>query len=428
MTSLRIDPAGNGLHGRLRVPGDKSVSHRALLLAALAPGHSSIRGLSHGDDVVHTAAAMQTFGAGVETTTDGTVTVTGGLDRLREPDRVVDVGNSGTGIRLITGWASSSSWMTVLAGDESIARRPMGRVAEPLRAMGARIDGRDDGRYPPLVVRGGDLHGIDYTPPVASAQVKGSILLAGLGADGETTIREAVPTRQHSEELLTLFGADIDARPGLVTVRRSALVPTAVTVPADPSQAAFWAVAASIVPGSDLVLEGVYVGYGRAGFVDVLTRMGADITFEARDDLHHIADLRVRTAPLFSTEIKGHEVPSLIDEIPVLAVAAAYADGVTTFADAAELKVKETDRIATTVAGLLGVGGGAEGTPDGLVVRGRAGRPLDGGAVESHGDHRIAMAFAVAALAAAGPVDVSGWDAVATSYPEFEEDLRRCVS
>jgi 3-phosphoshikimate 1-carboxyvinyltransferase len=428
MTSLRIDPAGNGLHGRLRVPGDKSVSHRALLLAALASGRSSLRGLSHGDDVVHTAAAIQAFGASLATAADGTVTVTGGLDRLREPDRVVDVGNSGTGIRLLTGWVSSRPWMSVLAGDESIARRPMGRVADPLRTMGASIDGRDGGRYPPLVVRGGELHGIDYTPPVASAQVKGSILLAGLGADGETTVREAVPTRQHSEELLALFGADIDAVPGRVTVRRSRLVPSSVKVPADPSQAAFWAVAASIVPGSDVVLEGVYVGYGRAGFVDVLTRMGADLTFEARDDANHIADLRVRSAPLFSTEIKGDEVPSLIDEIPVLAVAAAYAEGVTTFADAAELKVKETDRIATTVAGLRGVGGGAEGTADGLVVRGRAGRPLDGGAVESHGDHRIAMAFAVAALAARGPVEVSGWDAVATSYPEFEEDLRRCVS
>jgi 3-phosphoshikimate 1-carboxyvinyltransferase len=428
MTSLRIDPAAGGLHGRLRVPGDKSVSHRALLLSALASGRSRISGLSHGEDVVHTCAAIEIFGAGVERVDPGTVIVTGGPELLHEPDRVIDVGNSGTGIRLLTGWAASRPGLTVLAGDQSIAGRPMGRIADPLRAMGARIDGRDGGKYPPLAVRGGELHGIDYTPPVASAQVKGAVLLAGIGADGETTVREPVPTRQHSEELLTLFGADIDAAPGQVTVRRSLLSPTDLTVPSDPSQAAFWAVAASVVPGSDLLLEGVYLGYGRAGFLDVLIRMGADITVEKRDEATHTGDLRVRSASLVATEVRGEEVPSLIDEIPVLAVAAAHADGLTVFADAAELKVKETDRIATTVAGLEGVGAGAEGTADGLVVRGRSGLPLDGGAVDSHGDHRIAMAFAVAALASRAPVDVAGWDAVATSYPGFEEDLRRCVS
>ena len=428
VTTLRVEPARGGLHGRLRVPGDKSVSHRALLLAALAKGRSRIRGLSRGEDVVHTAAAMAAFGAGVQTEPDGTVTVDGGADQLREPDRVIDVGNSGTGIRLLSGWVASRPWLTVLTGDQSIAGRPMGRIADPLRLMGVRIDGRQDGRYPPLAIRGGDLHGIDYTPPVASAQVKGAVLLAGLGAEGETTVREAIPTRQHSEELLALFGADVEATPGTSTVRRSTLTPTDLQVPSDPSQAAFWAVAASVVPGSDLLLEGVYVGYGRAGFVDVLLRMGADITYEHHDEATSTADLRVRSAPLRATEVRGAEVPSLIDEIPVLAVAAAYADGVTIFADAAELKVKESDRIATTVAGLHALGGEAEATPDGLVVPGRAGRPLTAGAVDSHADHRIAMAFAVAALAGDGPVEVSGFDAVATSYPTFEEDLRRCGS
>jgi 3-phosphoshikimate 1-carboxyvinyltransferase len=356
------------------------------------------------------------------------VTIDGGPDRLHEPPAVIDVGNSGTGIRLLAGWASARPGLTVLAGDDSIAGRPMRRIAEPLRAMGARIDGRDDGGLPPLVVRGGDLHGIDYRPPVASAQVKGAILLAGLGAAGETTVRETVPTRLHSEELLAVFGADIEARPGVSTVRPSVLSPVDLTVPSDPSQAAFWAVAATIVPGSDLLLERVYVGPGRAGFIDVLRRMGADITFVEEDETTRTADVRIRSAPLQATEVAGVEIASLIDEIPVLAVAAAYAEGTTTFADAGELKVKESDRIATTVAGLTALGVVAEGRPDGLVVHGWPGRTPAGGEIDSSGDHRIAMAFAVAALGAAGPVTVRGWDAVATSYPGFEEDLRRCVS
>jgi 3-phosphoshikimate 1-carboxyvinyltransferase len=428
VTVLRVDPAFRGLRGRLRAPGDKSVSHRALLLAALAPGRSVVRGLSDGEDVRHTAEAVAAFGAGIDRRPDGTVHIDGGPDRLHEPDGVIDVGNSGTGIRLLAGWAAGRPGLAVLAGDDSIATRPMGRIAEPLRAMGARIDGRRDGTLPPLVVRGGALHGIDYRPPVASAQVKGAVLLAGLGADGTTTVREAVPTRMHSEELLAAFGADIDTAPGVSTLRASVLAPIEMDVPADPSQAAFWVVAATVVPGSDLVLERVYVGPGRAGFVDVLRRMGADITVVGADDLARTADLRVRSAPLVATDVRGEEVPSLIDEIPALAVAAAFAEGVTTFADAAELKVKETDRIATTVAGLEAVGVGAEGLADGLVVRGRSGARLDGGVVEAGGDHRIAMAFAVAALAATAAVTVHGWDAVATSYPGFEEDLRRCVS
>lgn len=424
---LRVDPAGHGLSGRLRVPGDKSVSHRALLLAALAEGRSVLRGLSSGEDVAHTARAMAAFGAGVEPTA-GALTVDGGPGRLHEPGAVIDVGNSGTGIRLMAGWAAARPWLTVLQGDESVAGRPMGRIAEPLRAMGASVDGRDGGRLPPLVVRGGGLHGIDYAPPVASAQVKGSILLAGLGADGPTTVREAVPTRMHTEELLAIFGGDVDTSPGVSTVRPARLHAVELDVPADPSQAAFWAVAAAVVPGSDLVLERVYVGPGRAGFLDVLRRMGADIEEVGKDAASRTADLRVRSAPLVATHVGGAEVASLIDEVPALAVAAAYADGVTTFADAAELRVKETDRIATTVAGLGAVGAVAEPTPDGLVVTGRAGKPLEGGRVDSAGDHRIAMAFAVAGLAATGPVTVTGWEAVATSYPTFEEDLRRCVS
>lgn len=404
------------------------MSHRALLLSALAPGVSELSGLSTGGDVAHTARAVAAFGAGVEQVGSCAFAVTGGASRLGEPLGVVDVGNSGTGMRLLAGWAAGRSGMAVLSGDESVARRPMGRVVEPLRAMGARIDGRAEAAYPPLVVRGGDLHGIDHTLAVASAQVKGAILFAGLSADGATTVRESVPTRAHTEELLALFGADVSCRPGAVTVRRCELAPVRLEVPGDPSQAAFWLVAACIVPGSDLVVERVYVGAARAGFLGVLERMGADVAVECFDAASGTADIRARHSPLRSTRVAGAEVPSLIDEVPALAVAAAFAEGETVFADAAELKFKETDRTLTVTSELAALGAEAEARPDGLVVVGGCGRPLAGGRVESHGDHRVAMALAVAGLAASAPVHVGGWEAVATSYPGFEADMALAVS
>jgi 3-phosphoshikimate 1-carboxyvinyltransferase len=431
VSRLVVDGAPtSGLRGRLRVPGDKSISHRAILLAALAEGRSRLSGLSDGTDVRHTLGAVRAFGAGVEDVAGDPVvtTITGGRDSLTEPDGVIDVGNSGTGIRLLAGWSAGFPWLTVLAGDESIARRPMDRVAEPLRAMGAVVDGRDHGRLPPLVVRGGRLRGIDYRLPVASAQVKGAVLLAGLAAEGSTTVREPVAVRAHTEELLALCGADVTAGPGVVTVRPSTLKPFDLVVPGDPSQAAFWVVAGCLVPDSDLVVEHVYVGRARAGFVEVLKRMGADLVVERYQAATRTADLHVRHGPLQATSVGGAEVPGLIDEIPVLAVAAALAEGTTVFADAAELLVKESDRIAAMTAGLAAVGAAAEPRPDGLVVHGSGGRPLAGGPVDARGDHRVAMAMAVAGLAAAGPTAVAGWEVVATSYPTFEEDLRRCVS
>jgi 3-phosphoshikimate 1-carboxyvinyltransferase len=365
---------------------------------------------------------MAACGAGVSETGD-TIVIEGGA--LHEPTSVLDVGNSGTGIRLLAGWAASRPWLTVLAGDESVARRPMERVVAPLREMGATIDGRDGGRWPPLVIRGGDLRGIDFRPPVASAQVKGAILLAGLAASGSTTVREDVPTRMHTEELLSLFGADITVAPGVSTVRPSSLHPVDLDVPGDPSQAAFWVVAGCIVSGSDVSVEDVYVGPGRADFLDVLQRMGARITTVGDS---RTATIRAQHGPLIATTVSGAEVPGLIDEIPILAVAAAFADGTTVFRDAAELRVKESDRIATVVAALTGLGVSVEPRPDGLVVHGRPGQALAGGAVDAHGDHRIAMAMAIAGLNSRGPVDIAGWESVATSYPTFQEDLRRCVS
>jgi 3-phosphoshikimate 1-carboxyvinyltransferase len=428
LTTLTVEPARTGVRGRLAVPGDKSVSHRALLLAAVADGRSAIVGLSGGSDVAHTVEAVAAFGAEVERDGPTSVVVVGGEARLHEPERVIDVGNSGTGIRLLAGWATRIDGLTVLQGDESVATRPMARVVEPLREMGARIDGRADGRFPPLTVRGAGLHGIDYQLPVPSAQVKGALLFAALRAEGPTTVREAVPSRQHTEELLARCGVEVTAEPGVVTVRPSPVAPLQLRVPGDPSQAAFWVVAACITPGSDLVVESVYVGPGRAGFLDVLARMGADVEIEHLDPSARTADIRARYRPLVATNVGGSEIPSLIDEIPVLSVAAAVAEGTTTFSDAAELKVKESDRIATVVSELNALGASLEPRPDGLVVHGRNGRPLEGGPASSHGDHRIAMALAVAGLGARQPVRIAGWEAVTTSYPVFAEDLRRCVS
>jgi 3-phosphoshikimate 1-carboxyvinyltransferase len=422
---MRFDIDGRapaGLRGRLRVPGDKSISHRALLLGARAEGTSTVRGLSNGDDVVRTAAAIAAVGARLEGDR-----VTGGTAVLHEPLAPLDAGNSGTGIRLLLGFVAAFPWLTVLVGDEFVTVRPMDRVVQPLRAMGAHVDGREDGKHPPLVVRGGGLRGIDYTPPMASAQVKSAVLLAGLGADGETVVREPVPTRAHTEEMLAACGAAITVADGAVRLQPGPLEPFALDVPGDPSQAAFWVVAACVVPGSELTVERVYVGQARAGFLDVLSRMGAKIEVEpvGRSD-EHVADIHARFGPLGATEVGGSEIPGLIDEIPVLAVAAALAEGTTVFRDAEELAVKETNRIAVMAAELSELGARVEPQRDGLVVTGAAGT-FRGGTGCSRGDHRVAMALAVAGLAASGPTSIDGWEAVATSYPTFGDDLRRLV-
>ena len=414
MAALTVAPSGP-LRGRLRVPGDKSISHRVLMLAALADGRSTITGLSDGEDVQATRRAVEALGAGVSE--DGEALLVDGGE-LHEPEGVIDVGNAGTGIRLLTGLCAAFPFRTVLQGDESIAARPMDRVVIPLREMGARIDGREGGRFAPLTVDGGDLHGITYRVPVPSAQVKSAVLLAGLGAEGETVVEEPVATRPHTEELLARFGADVEVDGNRITVRRSRPEPFEVGVPGDPSQAAFWVVAATLVPGSDLVVEDLYLGPTRSGFLDVLQRMGADIEVEG-------GDVHVRSAPLRGTAVLAEEIVGL-DEVPALAVAAAAAEGVTRFVDVGELRLKESDRLATVRGAVQAVGGFAEVDGDALVVEGGT---IRGGLVDAHGDHRIAMAAAVAGLASAGdPVTVEGWESVATSYPTFEEDLRECTT
>ncbi len=418
------------LVGVLRVPGDKSISHRALILAALANGTSTITGLSAGLDVRHTRQIMAAMGVRIDEAPDaradqpvGTLTVAGG--RLNEPTGVLDVGNSGTGARLLAGVCAGQPFRSVIIGDESVATRPMDRVVEPLRAMGATIGGRDGGRFTPLTIRGGDLHGIDYTPPMASAQVKSAILLAGLGAHGPTVVRETVTTRRHTEEMLAEHGVDVTTEADGLGGAVVTLIPGPVSagtfaVPGDPSQAAFWICAAAAIPGSDLTVENLYLSPERSGFLEVLLRMGADLDIDRASGV-----VRARGAELSGTIVDAAELPNLIDEVPALSVAGSLAtSGELQFCGAAELRAKESDRIETVAAMLRALGGVVSTGPDSLTVSAGA---LSPGAVDSHHDHRIAMAAAVAAcgLASDGAIEISGWDAVATSYPGFLHDLDR---
>jgi 3-phosphoshikimate 1-carboxyvinyltransferase len=413
------------LRGRLRVPGDKGMSHRALLFGAMADGRSRVSGLAGGEDVGRTRVALGQLGVSVtDGDAPGAVGVEGnGVDAFTEPGDAIDCGNSGTAMRLLAGLLAGRPFPATLTGDESLVERPMARVVEPLRAMGAHVDGRAGGTLPPLTVRGGDLAGCVHHLGVASAQVKTALLLAGLQARGTTEVVEPAPSRDHTERMLTALGAPvtrIDER--TVRVTAGAPSPFEFDVPGDPSSAAFWVVAATVTPGSEIVVEGVALNPARIGFVDVLVRMGASIEVMHTGDRlgEPVGELRVTSAPLHATTVEGAEIPFVIDEIPVLAVAAACAEGVTEFRDASELRVKETDRIATVGELLTRLGVGTESGDDRLVVRGGRLQPGD---VDSHGDHRIAMAAAVAALAIAGETRVQGWRSVATSYPEFADDL-----
>ena len=415
---------GRALVGSLRVPGDKSISHRALLLAALAEGTTTITGLSDGDDVRHTLEAVGALGAGIEER-DGSIRVDGGRARLSAPDGPIDLGNSGTGMRLLLGLVAGLPMTAELTGDASLRARPMDRVAEPLEQMGARVSGRGQRCLPPVVVTGGALHGIEYTPPMASAQVKSALLLAGLAADGDTVVHEPVPTRAHTEELLAQMGARItvsNSEAGrTITVRRSDLNPTVVVVPGDPSQAAFWVVGGLVVPGSVVSVKGTYLGAERTGFIKVLQRMGGQVTVDA-DGAGH-GSVTSRTSALTGTVVHAEEIPSL-DEVPILAVAAAAATGETRFTDMAELRVKESDRLSGTVELVTAFGGAARVEGDDLVIVG--GHRLHPATVDARGDHRMAMAAAIAATACPSPADVTtviGWESVRTSYPRFGHDL-----
>ncbi len=410
----------------MRVPGDKSVSHRALMLAAIAEGDSHIRGFLEGEDTRATAAVLSQLGVHIETPSAGERVVHGvGLHGLRGTAQALDCGNAGTGMRLLTGLLAGQAFDSTLVGDASLSKRPMRRVTEPLATMGARIDTHDG--LPPLHVHGGQpLRGIEYELPVASAQVKSALLLAGLYAAGETEIIEPHPTRDYTERMLAAFGWPITFAPGRARLAGDhVLHATDVDVPADFSSAAFFLVAASIVPGSELRLPAVGLNPRRTGLLHALRLMGADITIEHEREAggEPVGDLLVRHAPLRGIELPQALVPDMIDEFPALFIAAAVADGRTLIRGAAELRVKESDRIATMAAGLRTLGATIEETPDGAIIHG--GR-LGGGTVESHLDHRIAMSFAVAGLVATGPVRINDCSHVATSFPGFLELANGC--
>lgn len=417
--------AGAPLRGTLRVPGDKSVSHRAIMLAALADGVSRIDGFLEGEDTRATARIFAQMGVRIEAPEPGVRIVHGvGIDGLRAPVDALDCGNSGTAMRLLAGVLAAQRFDTTLVGDESLSMRPMRRVTGPLSQMGAMIDTGDAGTPPLRICSVAGLQGIDHASPVASAQVKSALLLAGLQAHGETVVREPHPTRDYTERMLRAFGASIEFAPGVARLQGGQhLHASDVQVPGDFSSAAFAMVAATLVPDSELRIEGVGIDARRTGLLEALRMMGADIeVIDARDtDTGPVATLQVRHARLRGIDLPPRLVPDMIDECPVLFAAAACAEGVTRVRGAAELRVKESDRIASMAQGLAALGIDITETEDGADIVGGAVR---GGVVDSHGDHRIAMAIAVLAQRSAASVRIRGVDNVATSYPGFDHDMR----
>ena len=430
MSDDRVDwtssPAGR-LRGDLRVPGDKSISHRAVMFASLADGVSRITGFLEGEDTRATARAFVEMGVRMEAPGPSERVVHGvGLHGLRAPDAPIDCGNAGTGMRLLAGLLAGQQFDSTLVGDESLSRRPMRRVIEPLTQMGANIAAQPGG-LPPLQITGAQrLRGIDYTLPVASAQVKSAVLLAGLYASGETRVTEPHPTRDYTERMLATFGWPIEFGAGWSKLAGgNRLRATDVVVPADFSSAAFFLVAATLVPGSELLLQAVGMNPRRTGLLQALSAMGADIRPANARELggEAVADLAVRHAPLRGIDLPLEIVPDMIDEFPALFVAAAAAAGTTRIRGAAELRVKESDRIAVMAKGLRALGIAVEETPDGAVIHG--GR-IEGGEVDSAGDHRCAMSFAIAGLVACGAIRIHDCANVATSFPDFVGLARGC--
>ena len=429
--NMRFEPAG-GLFGELTAPADKSISHRAALLGAMAPYPLRIENYLHAADTISTLDAMRALGALVEVRPTEVVVRGTGLREARQPDGPIDVGNAGTLLRLLPGWlAAQEGRVFTLDGDESIRRRPVDRVAEPLRLMGAELQA-ESGRFPPLTVLGGRLHSISYELPVASAQVKSCVLLAALAADGATTVGEPERSRDHTERMLLRAGATIHRNGRHVTVTNAdELELEHVTVPSDPSSAAFLIAAGVLVPGSRLLLRDVGVNWTRTGFLRIVRRMQGivlgDLEDESGELIAHepISDIDVAAGALEGTFVGPEEVPLAIDELPLVALLGCFAEGETVVRGAQELRLKESDRIATVVAGLRGLGADIEATEDGFAVTGTGG--LRGGSIEAHGDHRMAMLGAVAGLASREGVEVRGMEAAAVSYPGFVADLESLV-
>ena len=425
------------LQGTITVPGDKSISHRVLLLGAIAQGISRATGFLPAADCLSTLGCLAQMGVPVERPDETTVLIQGlGLRGWTEPAGILDCGNSGTTMRLLAGLLAGQGFYAVLTGDASLRRRPMARIAEPLRRMGATVLGRQGGSLPPLTIFGGHLQGIEYTPPVASAQVKSCLLLAALYAAGPTTIHEPIPSRDHTERMLRAQGAAISlpatkpAEGAAITLQPQTrpLEPLNIAIPGDISSAAFFVVAASIVPGSWLRIQGVGTNPTRTGLLDVLADMGGSVMVEngRSSGGEPLADLVIQAAPLRGVDIAGALIPRLIDELPVIAVAATQAQGVTTVHEAAELRAKESDRISALVTELRKLGAKIAELPDGFVVEGPS--SLHGAVVDSHGDHRLAMSLAIAGLVAKGETTILGAEAIAVSFPGFEQTLEGIVS
>jgi 3-phosphoshikimate 1-carboxyvinyltransferase len=426
MTHLQIN-GGHPLTGRCQVPGDKSISHRAVMFSAIADGVSTVRNFLDGGDCFATINVMRGLGVQVEERSSTELVIHGrGLDGLQEPSDFLNCGNSGTTIRLMSGLLAGQKFTSFLTGTPQIRRRPMARIVKPLRQMGAMIVGRQDGNYAPLGIGASTLRGFDYTLPVASAQVKSCLLLAGLYGQGLTVIRQPGPARDHTERMLAAMGAPIAVYGNTIHSERPdrELTPLEIDVPGDISSAAFLLVAASIVPSSHITIAGVGVNPTRTGIVEALQEMGASIVYRNQrlQSGEPVADIEVSYAELQGCEFSGESIVTMIDELPVLAVAASQAHGRTIVRDAGELRVKETDRIASTVTELRKLGVNIEPAPDGFIVEGPT--RLLSGAVESQGDHRLAMASAVAALAAQGPTTVYGADVTTDSFPGFEYTLQ----
>lgn len=418
--------SSKGLRGTIEVPGDKSISHRAVMLGSIARGETVIRNFLTGEDCLATMDCFRKLGVSFEGPANGVVRVYGnGPEGLREPSGILDAANSGTTIRLISGILAGLPFFSVITGDESLKARPMGRVIRPLSDMGAVILGRKENTLAPLAIRGGNLKAIDFISPVASAQVKSSVLLAGLFAGGRTSVTEPYKSRDHTERMLEYMGADIKITGNRVEITGGArLEGRDITVPGDISSAAFFLVAASIVPGSDITIKNVGTNRTRSGILTALRKMGADIELfnTRRLNGEPVSDIRVRYAPLTGTEIGGSLIPELIDEIPVLAVAAATASGNTVIKDAAELKVKESNRISAIVNGLGKFGVDITELQDGFIIR--PGSALRGAEINPGGDHRIAMALSVAGLVSEGVTVINNPECVNISFPGFFDVLK----
>ena len=412
------------LRGVITLPGDKSISHRALILNAIAKGSATVSGMGRGADVMSTIHCLRALGVEInDGASPDSVTIRAPSGSLKEPLDILDAGNSGTSMRLLAGVVAGLPFLSVLTGDASLRSRPMDRVVKPLKMMGAQIQGRNDDTLAPLAIRGGGLRAIEYAMPVASAQVKSSLLLAGLFASGKTVLRQPALSRDHTERMLRAMGAQVEEDDLALVLHPAALHSIDIIVPGDVSSAAFWMVAAACHPNADITIAGVGVNPTRGGVLEALSTMGVDVSLEGQrsEGGEPVADLRIRSAHLRGMDVGGDLIPRLIDELPVLAVAACFAKGTTVIRDAQELRVKESDRVATTVGELSRLGARIEERPDGMVIHG-TGR-LEGGLCDSHGDHRLAMALGVAGLLAEGETAVDNAEAAAVSYPRFWEQL-----